>query len=525
MEILYHIINVILGLCILYLIYLLLFVGALTTKSGFENPSSKSVASPKIPSDPLKDEIIVPGEDILHTAKLKATNDKNSKALSYINDYYKINNEYKQILTDKKAREDSAKYKSEESYEPTPPNQMVCKAANSGLPFMGLLARFCTILPNSTKCHNYDDNFNGWCQIDQGNKTEFGVGKPSQLVSGQVSKYNGGCPGGAMGVGGQSRAECAYGSSGNAKLPVNSTQCYLLTANLDNTCMQQPGANKDYTKGITSDYVFGVKQFLGNGKAGCDGGQQRAECGLNYAGGKALKPNSTKCHLWTDDFNGHCRYYAGNGQTPIPSASVPSQDIWGQQNKYGGGCITGQGRAQCAKGYSGGVKLKPFSTQCYLWTDNFGGRCTQNYGAGWALDTRQPGYGKYGGGCMKGQGRGVCVKTSDLPANAELPGAMCGLWDSISDQWCRNDFGNAFNLDKKISGGCIGGQGRGACKKLPINTKKASGCGLWTDVGWGGLPRQNQYCVNDFGPDWKTLGTIQSNCPYGMAASNCQKFK
>ena len=126
-----------------------------------------------------------------------------------------------------------------------------------------------------------------------------------------------------------------------------------------------------------------------------------------------------------------------------------------------------------------------------------------------ALDTRQSGYGKYNGGCIAGQGRGVCVKTSDIPKNTELLGAMCGLWDSISDQWCRNDFGNDFNMIKKSGKGCAWGQGRTSCKSVPSGTKWNNiKCGAWDWVS-------ASWCTDDYGPNWKSLGIGGNGCPWG----------
>jgi hypothetical protein len=514
---------ILLILLISYIIYLYFSNNFSNNFYIFESLQNPDATTPS--SQPPN--IVVPGEADLDAAKLKATTNNNDKALSYVNDYYKINDKYKQILIDKQTKEDTTKYKSDELYAPTFPNRMVSKIANSGIPFVGYLAKIYVPLPNSTKCHNYDNNFDGWCKKEYGNNNDFGKGTPSQLVYGQVSKYPGACPGGLLGAGGQGRAECAAGWAGNSKLPVNSTQCYLTTADFDGACREQSGANNDYKQGITSDYIFGVKKYLTPGKFGCWAGQRRAQCGLNYAGGKLLAPNSTKCHLWTDDFDEHCRYYAGDGQTPVPSSTVPSQDIWGMEKKYAGGCITGQGRAQCAKGYSGGTKLKSNSTQCYLWTDNFNQRCKDNYGEDWILDTTQSGYGKYAGGCITGQGRGVCIKKSDVPKNTILPGTNCGLWTSVwpnRDAWCRSDFGNDYgggsefgdNLKPKQYD-CPSGSGRVTCKFIPKDTTKlGSKCGAWDSIS-------NSWCKNDYGPYWEKTGRGQHGCAWGQGKAECKK--
>jgi len=548
MEILYLVISFILFLSILYLIYLLLFLEVTTpTTPVISSPGGipKPTPTPNKKTDPSKNEIVVPGEEILHNLKLNATNDNNSTALSYVEDYYRINNQYKQILIEKQNQETTSKYRSEEQYEPTSPNQMICKFANSGLPFVGFFAKFCTILPDSTKCHDYDNNFDGWCQKEYGNNQSFGVSRPSQLVSGQESKYNGGCPGGLVGIGGQGRAQCAFGYAGNKKLPLNSTQCYLTTADFDNACREQAGNKNDYAKGVMSDYIFGVKNYLEDGNYGCWKGQRRAECGLNYAGGKALKPNSTQCKLDTTDWDGQCRWSGGNkvGYT----GDEPSQETWGQKSLYTGssaGCIGGQNRAECGKGYSAGQKLKDNSTKCYLWTEDFNQICKTDYGKDWILDTRSSpdpkdksaGYGKYAGGCITGQGRGVCVKKSTLPKDAELPGAKCGLWTSLSSGDCNNDFGPEFLGFGSKKADCADGQGRVICKQIGNLPKKTVlwgiKCGLWDSV-------QDSWCKNDFGNDWMYIGQqgqnfssfkppannndVVDDCPGGYGRAQCAK--
>ena len=94
---------------------------------------------------------------------------------------------------------------------------------------------------------------------------------------------------------------------------------------------------------------------------------------------------------------------------------------------------------------------------------------------------------------------------------------MCGLWTSISAQRCRNDFGNDYNIDKKISGGCAWGQGRAKCKKFPSGTKKTNiNCGEWWSV-------RDNWCTDDFGPNWKSLGRGGNGCRWGQGRNMCEK--
>jgi hypothetical protein len=460
--------------------------------------------------------IVVSGQAELDAAIAKTYTNNNPKARGYINNYLSINNKYKDILKKKAIRESDPDYISRSTYQPTTPNTWIGQLANSGIPLVGYLSKLYVNKPNSTECHNWLDNFDGWCKKEYGEDADFGIGRPSQLVYGQKDKYAGACSGGFLKVGGQGRSVCEAGYAGDIELPVNSTQCYLTTGDFDKACREQAGNNNDYNTGITSDYIFGVKEYLPDGGYGCWAGQRRAVCGLNYAGGVELKPNSTKCHLWTDDFNHHCRQYAGNGQTPIPSVETPSQDIWGENGKYQGGCIIGQGRAVCEKGYLYGEKIKPNSTQCYLWTDDFNQKCKENYGDDWILDTRLDGYGKYKGGCWDGQGRGQCIKKSEI-GNEKIPGAKCGLWSSIHDNWCRNDFGESFNLVNQSQADCAWGQGRAECQVIPSGTKKLNkNCGEWWSI-------RDSWCTDDFGPNWESLGRGQNGCRWGQGRNECQK--
>jgi len=135
-----------------------------------------------------------------------------------------------------------------------------------------------------------------------------------------------------------------------------------------------------------------------------------------------LEKNSTKCKLNNSDWDRECRILKGN--KPSYNSIVPSQETWGQKSLYkgGSGCVIGENRAVCDKGYSSGEKLAKNSTKCYLWTDNYNKHCQTDYGKDWVLDTQAStlkrlkvndkgaDYGKYKGGCITGQGRGVCIK-------------------------------------------------------------------------------------------------------------------
>ena len=476
--------------------------------------------------------LVVPGEDILQDLQLKAINDNNTAAQAYVTDYLKINNQYKQILKNQQAEQATTKYKADETYAPTFPNRMVSKIANSGMPFVGSLSKLYVPYPDSTICHNYIDNFDGWCKKEYGDNVDFGVGKPSQLVSGQVLKYPGACPGGLLGAGGQGRAQCEFGYAGLSKLPLNSTQCYFTAGgDFDKACRDQAGSGHDYKDGIMSDYIFGVQKYLPAGETGCLFGQRRAQCGLNYAGGYKLNSNSTQCKLNTTDWDGACRS-AGGTKSGYGKNGITSQDTWGQKSLYEGstsGCIGGQNRAECAKGYSAGQKLIDNSTGCYLWTDNFNNHCKSDYGKDWILNTTltQPdpkdtksGYGKYNGGCMNGQGRGVCIKKSDLAPDAELPGPICGPSSSIGSKWCSDEFGNEYSAIDQKTYDCGATQARPTCQNinnLPnSSTLVGNKCGQWLSIS-------DSWCKNDYGSEWQLAKPVAGGCPGGSGKALCIK--
>ena len=138
--------------------FTLLFPNNLIQLENFEDPLNDSTSQDSASQDPSNQSssnqngstqdpsaVVVPGEDILNNLLLKATNDKNSAAEAYVNDYLKINNEYKQILTQQQAEQQTSEYKYNDTYAPTFPNRMISKIANSGLPFMGYFSKLYVI--------------------------------------------------------------------------------------------------------------------------------------------------------------------------------------------------------------------------------------------------------------------------------------------------------------------------------------------------------------------------------------------
>ena len=458
-----------------------------------------------------------------------------ANAKSAISEYRKIMEKYQGILNNKIKQQESEEYKTRKTKEQTTINKNLCKLANSGILFAHkVFGNYCTYKNNSTECHGWVDNFDGWCKKEYGENKDFDKGMPSQLVYGQKEKYAGGCPGGMPGGGGgQGRAVCSTGYQGDQKLPLNSTQCYsTIGGDFDKACRDQAGNEIDYDIGIMSDHVFGVERFLDDGTAGCWAGQRRAKCALGHANGEKLKPNSTKCLLPQADFDNACREQVGNNQSFDPTKSIPSQEIWGQKSKYQGGCIDGQVRAECGKGLigdgDGNQKLIDYSTRCGYWTDNFNKLCKETYGDDWILNTtlikpdptdNASGYGKYKGGCIASKGRGVCIKKTDISKDTELPGPVCGLSTAIGSSWCKDEFGpNYVSIGQKAYD--CGALVRPICKDIsqmddgsPLPGNK---CGEWSAIN-------DSWCTDDYGSGWKYAKAIEDDCRWGQGKALCIK--
>ena len=177
----------------------------------------------------------------------------------------------------------------------------------------------CPAIDNSSTCGNWDSDFDYWCrkELGQDQDGDYSAENPSHEVWGRKYKYEGGC---------------------------NNNPFNPWTA-----------------------------MFGGNGRAVCEKG---------WSGGKVMRPYSTSCQLWTDiGFSEFSQRMCGDtyetatgkngkkvslGVKPEnpPDWKNPSHELWGKASRYNGGCMGGQGRVQCGKGWSDGVKLIPFSTAC-----------------------------------------------------------------------------------------------------------------------------------------------------------------
>ena len=79
-------------------------------------------------------------------------------------------------------------------------------------------------------------------------------------------------------------------------------------------------------------------------------------------------------------------YSADFGQNSGISIDQPSQHTYGRKSLYDEGAMGCNGlnrRLQCEMGYSGGVKLDPWSSECVYRTDNMGDVCQNTYGEEW----------------------------------------------------------------------------------------------------------------------------------------------
>lgn len=79
-------------------------------------------------------------------------------------------------------------------------------------------------------------------------------------------------------------------------------------------------------------------------------------------------------------------YSAPYGEQSGVSIDQPSQHTYGRKSLYDQGAMGCTGlnrRLQCEMGYSGGVKLDPWSSECVFRTDNMGDVCKNTYGDDW----------------------------------------------------------------------------------------------------------------------------------------------
>ena len=80
-----------------------------------------------------------------------------------------------------------------------------------------------------------------------------------------------------------------------------------------------------------------------------------------------------------------CRKQVGFEQSDI-SIDQPSQYTYGMKEMYDKGtlgCKPIYRRLKCEMGYSGGIKLEPWSTDCVKRLDNMGETCKNTYGQEW----------------------------------------------------------------------------------------------------------------------------------------------
>lgn len=396
-----------------------------------------------------------------------------------------------------------------------------CKQPLSGL----TLGLGCIKLQDSTDCHAWTSGWDKICrkEFKQDEKNlNTGVKPytsqlPSQDVYGRVIKYEGGCktnPIGAIpGVGGllnvgqqKGRSVCAKGWGGGAKLLHNSTQCKCSDeGNLNTHCNNDYGEGKGIGPGYPAEKQTGIKKkyrsgcpknefhcpwykkamigtavfgVIGMGATSIAAGAkkpQRAQCELGWYNGAKLRKNSTQCHRWEQLRNWpyykgdkSCRWiFKSKNCASKPSHSCLPHKSWGMKSRYKGGCWRGGGRAECAQGYTNFRKIRPYSTKCRLWTDNFGWRCRQTYGENYDAVS------KYNGGCDTGQGRGQCVYDNS-PIGTKKNGKKCGLWSWIKNKWCVDDYGKNWKKVGRTGKGCAWGQGKAVCQKYKVTSHSVS---------------------------------------------------
>ena len=400
---------------------------------------------------------------------------------------------------------------------------------------------------------------------------------PSQEIWGKASRYNGGC------IIGQGRVQCGKGWSDGYKLVPFSTACQepntagggvgeIYGHQLNTDCARYNKV-KCPDAGLTADKCWGVKQMY-KGKGGCPdslldmrngfistglallggglvggliaGGSlanrklRRAACGKGFYNGVKLPENTTPCLRWSTIDDIDCRYYAGgkiinvNKNGKIVKKRVPQscnysennkpQDVWGVKKRIGYGdkvCNYGFGRAVCAKGYSGGVKVLPNSSNCYGWLDSADTMCRKTYGNGWIADfdahkrfSQVGKNAKYNGGCPR-----TSLSFEDALAFTTKIFTFGALGSFGGNKTCTN------------RNNCTWGCGRAICKKDPTpvgGTKVAwfgtngrtmgdtlagtSECGSW--VGFN----KKYICQDAFGDNYQLVKQQGCSWIFGVKA-------
>lgn len=475
-------------------------------------------------------------------------------------------------------------------------NDLACEIAAWGIPVLSdYINGFCVPSgPTTTDCNiSTTTNFNETCSNQYTDGTPDDL--PQHLTWGQIetSQYNcavgtGGAVVGGVVSGRQERGVCGLGYFIGSDDTINMTQCRLqtdLSGEFNINCANQVGGGvltpADLTYNLNTpngpaDLTFGKSADSEACTAPSDvAGAQvgtHAKCGIGYFNGIEAPVNASHCLLGSDTdigegrladtANNACRRQVGFEQGVI-SIDQPSQHTYGAKSAYDAatyGCWGDYRRVQCEMGYSAGVELEPWSTECVLRTDNMGGTCTNTYGDEWFPWPAKNS--SWNAGCYfpDTKTRAKCMKddmvavgTEFTNAAVEVAGQQCTDPNLINtDTSCAYyygpnyvDTGNTQNMF--VSGNtnaddgykdytvdqdkCTGLMYRKKCKKMQdIGDMKNSIC-LWTNRFCNGLTCQERVdginsSIDTNGGEWvalnpnHTCGTM-TNPSLGAKSNMC----
>ena len=311
-------------------------------------------------------------------------------------------------------------------YVDSPFNDMACLFASVGIMFTSDMVsqNFCVPKGPTTDCAAADITdfqspcFNTYTGLDdKGEEPNDTIGGyPQHLAWGEKDKSQAKCSAGLVGFGRQERGVCGLGyyKGEGPEDTFNHTRCHAITddadgtggwadiGNLNNTCAIEVGGNllqgidstaNFYTTNGPPDLQYGASKIE---KCGWGNAGQKAKCQLGYYYKNKdditqIQEGMSHCTQPADLSNVNenadmiCRKQVGFGQESI-NIDQPSQHTYGFKEMYeqgAFGCYGLKRRLQCETGYSRGVKLDPWSSECVYRTDNMGGVCKNTYGKEW----------------------------------------------------------------------------------------------------------------------------------------------
>ena len=461
-------------------------------------------------------------------------------------------------------------------------SDLACEIASWGIPVLSdYINGFCVPPgPTTTDCNiSTTTNFNETCSNQYTDGTPDDL--PQHLSWGQIetSQYNcavgtGGAVVGGVMSGRQERGVCGLGYFVGSDDTINMTQCRLqtdLSGEFNINCANQVGGGvltpADLTYNLNTpngpaDLTFGKSADSEACTAPSDvAGAQvgtHAKCGIGYFNGVEAPVNSSHCLMAIDadisdtrigdTANDACRRQVGFEQGDI-SIDQPSQHTYGAKSEYDAatyGCWGNYRRLQCEMGYSAGVELEPWSTECVLRTDDMGDTCKNTYGDEWFPWPIKNS--SWNVGCYEPatRSRAKCMTDDKVPIGTEFTnmayqdaGQQCTTVGTIGllnpDYACYADYGPNYSLtgytqDVYVSYGassgmndpdidytdytvdddkCTGLMYRAKCKKTrDANDFKNSIC-LWTNRSCGGYSCKER--CESAGKGWVALNE-NKNC-------------